>query len=242
MARRPIRAGNLQVLSFLQRPSAMPASQGKLTPTFLAALKTWKPQVISFLQLPPEIRNHIYALVLGFKGSEIALSHLGKWRSGDPPSLALMHTCTQMQQELGPLCISSLTVQMDTWRRTEIVVERRLRTLSWMKKVGPDVSAHISTLRVRFWDKVHFMFTIKVIEPRIVEVTSESCPRSDIPIREEIEAAMNTELSRRLEENSTGYLGVAEMMIIRDIIREHSPKNRNFLLGYHNWDPEVVEY
>jgi hypothetical protein len=81
---------------------------GQLESSFVCALKHWKPQTVSFLELPPEIRNMIYNLLVNeTKDRNPRLLDFEPGSLFAAPSLNMLHTCTQVQQKLLPLYFPS---------------------------------------------------------------------------------------------------------------------------------------
>lgn len=100
---------------------------GQLKSSFVCALEHWKPQTVSLLELPPEIRNMIYNMLVNeTKYREPRLLDLGPGGFLSAPSLMMLHTCNQVQQELLPLYFSIITPHFACRPRTVYAHARSL--------------------------------------------------------------------------------------------------------------------
>lgn len=211
----------MQAVPSLEKPVPTPQHRldyGTLSPTFISALKQWKTQTISFMDLPGELRNHIYGLhISGQDGYYTELPDLDPRKPYPLPLVALMFTCSGMQREILPLYFRMINLRLrynrtkhsqglgkpiDQWKATAQMIKLYAR---------PDLSItdHLRSLRL---ESVIIDCNIKIAGMKAVHVelfaygnwiSSSALTSMSITIRNKI--------ANSLVDSPTGFLGIRHL-------------------------------
>jgi hypothetical protein len=192
---------------------------------FHEALQSWLRQSVSFLDLPPEIRNRIYELASEVDRAEDTPNlfspprYLFGWsRSG------LMGSCVQVRREFMPVFIMSLEPTM----RLQHFGERdALREVAWLKAVGPTLTAHTRQLRVRShmvnptlrWTET-VVLRILVDQDGYVAVSTDF----DQGNNQELLGEMKVRLTESMKCGLTGLMGYEEFRVVYEVCRKYSTR------------------
>lgn len=148
---------------------------GQLKSSFVCALEHWKPQTVSLLELPPEIRNMIYNMLVNeTKYREPRLLDLGPGGFLSAPSLMMLHTCNQVQQELLPLYFSIITPHFrmpspDSLRTRTLTHLLQSEVVAWLDRKGPDAADYFHAISLRSFDRPYIDCSVKVLRSMVVE-------------------------------------------------------------------------
>jgi len=199
---------------------------GQLKSTFVCALEHWKPQTISFLELPPEIRNMIYNLLVNeTKDRKPRLHDFKPGSFSAAPSLNMLHTCTQVQQELLPLYFSIVTPHFSTpsrdgFRTRTFTHSFQTKVVAWLDKQGPDAVDYFHAIFLRSYGLPFVDCSIKIHKPMVVEARVRSCKMYEG--REGHEASINHTLAEKITESlklfNTGLLGLRHFELAEEAI------------------------
>lgn len=189
-----------------------------------------------FLDLPSEIRNQIYRLLLPLdraqfirtgEGQSVFLAHVKQ------PALTL--TCQQIQREALSIFFSSESFLLSyaCGARTSVLDPG---TLLWLTRVG-DAAAHIKRLEIvtrAMMPSVHkgsyhplrLSFTIYVEPAASHRITTLVGPRKRELEQAEIfalkiKADLDDALALSLREGSTGAIGLAELRVMMEVLRNY---------------------
>ncbi|THX41850.1 hypothetical protein D6D10_02419 [Aureobasidium pullulans] len=191
---------------------------------FFEALQSWGKQTVSFLDLPPEIRNRIYSFA-----SEITIdpndtgdlfSHphsLFGWSRG-----GLMHSCAQVRREFMPVFVSSLDPVLNL---THCKYQTGLENAVWMERTAPALIAHTRVVLVMLLvnlindqigrGKCLARLSVKVLEGGRVAVSKIGGKRLANEIQKKV--------AESVQHGSTGLMGYQEFRIINELIGKYHP-------------------
>lgn len=199
---------------------------GQLKSTFVCALEHWKPQTISFLELSPEIRNMIYNLLVNeTKDRKPRLLDFKPGSFSAAPSLNMLHTCTQVQQELLPLYFSIVTPHFsipsrDGFRTRTFTHSFQTEVVAWLDKQGPDAVDYFHAIFLRSSGLPYVDCSIKIHKPMVVEARVRSCKMYEGC--EGLEASTNQTLAEKITESlklsNTGLLGLRHFELAEEVI------------------------
>ncbi|KEQ66927.1 uncharacterized protein M437DRAFT_63092 [Aureobasidium melanogenum CBS 110374] len=199
-------------------PEHMFASYGTLSSSFVRALKRWKRQTISFLDLPGEIRNKIYSLLIpNTDGYYTELWDLSGREAMVLPPVVLMLTCRQVQRELTPLYLRTINLRFynrdyDNMKKFgEPINEYHLRTMTMYERLDPSVADYLHSIRLTS-TAVHC--DIRVTDSKVVHVqlcTFGGWIKSSALTYMSI--AVRNKIIDSLASSSTGLLGVRHLVI-----------------------------
>jgi len=199
---------------------------GQLKSSFVYALKYWKPQTVSFLELPPEIRNMIYNLLVNeTKDRNPRLLDFKPGSFSAAPSLNMLHTCTQVQQELLPLYFSIVTPHFsissrDGFRTRTFTHSFHAEVVAWLDKQGPDAVDYFRAIFLRSFGLPYVDCSIKIHKPMVVEARVWSCKMYEGC--EGLEASTNQTLAEKITESlklsNTGLLGLRHFELAEEVI------------------------
>ena len=204
-----------------------------LHPRFVEALESWKPQPVSFLDLPPEIRNRIYKAAVepshkhdgvGVHELDFLRPYFFDWSRG-----GLMHSCKQVQHEFMPMYINSIeaVLRFDgdsrDFGRTKLL---------WYKEAGPALKSKFSEVRV-------YLPSFKGVRrglhiPRNCKVGNlfvKVHPSGEVTVEENLEAMetpvqVRTEMQKKITKSltrrgPTALLGFEEFKVIFDVTQKY---------------------
>ncbi|KAH0171755.1 hypothetical protein KCU67_g2027, partial [Aureobasidium melanogenum] len=210
--------GHTAVPKMRRLPAHMFASYGTLSPSFVRALKRWKPQTISFLHLPGEIRNKIYTLLIpNTDGYHTELSDLSGQEVRVLPPVILMLTCRQVQRELAPLYLRTIDLRFsyndyENLRDFgEPIDSYQLRTIMMYEQLDPSIADYLRSIMLSA-TAVHC--DIQVTDSKVVHVQlctfggwikSSALTYMSTAIRNKIIAS--------LANSPTGLLGVRHLLL-----------------------------
>jgi hypothetical protein len=191
---------------------------------FFEALQSWEKQTVSFLDLPPEIRNRIYSFA-----SEITIdpndtgdlfSHphsLFGWSRG-----GLIHSCAQVRREFMPVFVSSLDPVLNLMHGGD---QTGLEDAVWMERTAPALVAHTRFVLVKFLmdlinDRIGHgtclaHMHVEVLEGGRVAVSKVGGKRLAKEIRKKV--------AESIQHGSTGLMGYREFKIINELIGKYHP-------------------
>lgn len=198
---------------------------GQLESSFVSALKRWKPQTVSYLELPPEIRNMIYSMLVNeTKDREPGLLDLVPGGYFSAPSLMMLHTCTQVQQELLPLYFSIITPHLrmssrDSLRTRTFAYAFQAEVVAWLDKQGPDAVDYFHAISLSF-GLPYFECSVKIHKPMVVEARVWSCKMYEG--RKGHEASASHTLAAKITESfklsNKGLLGLRHFELAEEAI------------------------
>ncbi|THY45340.1 hypothetical protein D6C98_07873 [Aureobasidium pullulans] len=166
---------------------------GQLKSTFVCALEHWKPQTISFLELPPEIRNMIYNLLVQ---QELL-----------PLYFSIITPHLRMSSRDG-----LRTRTFDYAFQAEVVV--------WLDRKGPDAVDYFHAIFLRSFGLPYVDCSIKIHKPMVVEARVRSCKMYEGC--EGLEASTNQTLAEKITESlklsNTGLLGLRHFELAEEVI------------------------
>ncbi|CAD0056633.1 unnamed protein product [Aureobasidium pullulans] len=191
---------------------------------FFEALQSWEKQTVSFLDLPPEIRNRIYSFA-----SEITIdpndtgdlfSHphsLFGWSRG-----GLMHSCAQVRREFMPVFVSSLdpVLNLMHWE-----YQTGLENAVWMERTAPALIAHTRVVLVlAVMNLVNDQVSRGI---RLVKMHVEVLEGVRVAISTIRDKRLTKEIEEKVAEsirhNSTGLMGYEEFKLIGELIGKPHP-------------------
>jgi hypothetical protein len=198
-----------------------------LSTTFTDALRYWKPQTISFLDLPGELRNHIYNLVISNTNQHYTeLSDLDLNEPLTLPPVALMFTCRSMQREILPIYFRTINLRLKCPRgRHPPSIDNHVpglhpavKQLRYYTKLDPTIADHLLSIRL---ESSIIDCNIKIIDSRAVHVelfasnhwiSSNTLSFMSVAIRDKILDS--------LVDSPTGLLGVRHLSIAHEEIHQ----------------------
>ncbi|THW85440.1 hypothetical protein D6D17_09193 [Aureobasidium pullulans] len=201
---------------------------GQLKSTFVCALEHWKAQTVSFLELPPEIRNMIYNLLVnGTKDRNPRLLDLEPEDSFAAPSLIMIHTCTQVQQELLPLYFSIITPHfrmpsLDSLRTRTFAYAFQADAVAWLDKKGPDAVDHFRAISLRSFGHPCLDCSVEIHESMVVEAKIWSYQMCE-GHKSHIASACHTlaeKITDSLKLSNTGLLGLRHFELAEEAIEQ----------------------
>ncbi|THY88117.1 hypothetical protein D6C93_07331 [Aureobasidium pullulans] len=191
---------------------------------FFEALQSWEKQTVSFLDLPPEIRNRIYSFASEITidpndtGDLFSRPHsLFGWSRG-----GLMHSCAQVRREFMPVFVSSLDPVLNLMH---CEYQTGLENAVWMERTAPALIAHtrvvlvlvvmnlINDQIVRGTRLAHL--SVKVLEGGRVAVSKVGGKRLAKEIQKKV--------AESVQHGSTGLMGYREFRIIKELIGKYHP-------------------
>ncbi|THV85626.1 hypothetical protein D6D29_02185 [Aureobasidium pullulans] len=203
---------------------------GQLKSTFVCALEHWKPQTISFLELPPEIRNMIYNLLVNeTKDRKPRLHDFKPGSFSAAPSLNMLHTCTQVQQELLPLYFSIITPHLrmssrDGLRTRTFDYAFQAEVVVWLDRKGPDAADHFHALVLRSSDRPYIKCSIKIHETMGLKAKIWASWTSKRHEGEGLEASASHTLAEKITDSlkisKTGLLGLRHFELAEEAIEQ----------------------
>lgn len=188
---------------------------------------------ISFLDLPVEIRYKIYHdLCANRKKFPTNLGLLSPaWKSPQPPA-ALMNTCSSVASELMPVYFGSCLFVLDTTTNHQL----REAALKWLHKVGDKTSAHFHRLQVIHHIVAGYNYecelSINNKEVTVMELKggmeflSNHIPDAHhkahfLEVGAKLIDDIEETLTKSINSNGTGALGVSEFEMIINRIDHH---------------------
>ncbi|THZ74835.1 hypothetical protein D6C84_09279 [Aureobasidium pullulans] len=201
---------------------------GQLESSFVCALKHWKPQTVSFLELPPEIRNMIYNLLVNeTKDRKPRLLDLEPGSFFAAPSLNMLHTCTQVQQELLPLYFSIITpcftlMSRDRLRTRTLTQAFEIEALGRLDKQGSDAADYFRAISLKSYGRPYVDCCIKIHESMVVEakVWSHQMYEGHGSHGTSASRTLAEKVTESLKLSNTGLLGLRHFEIAEEAI-EH---------------------
>ena len=126
---------------------------GTLSASFVCALRHWKFQNVSFLNLPGEIRNYIYNLLIPDTSEHYTeVVYLDPEMSIILPAVALLFTCRQLQREVLPVYFKTINLRLcynDVPSRNEaaeFVDKESFKTMRIYEGLNPALVDHLCSL------------------------------------------------------------------------------------------------
>ncbi|THZ88835.1 hypothetical protein D6C84_00532 [Aureobasidium pullulans] len=191
---------------------------------FCEALQSWGKQTVSFLDLPPEIRNRIYSFASEITidpndtGDLFSYPHsLFGWSRG-----ALMHSCAQLRREFMPVFVSSLDPVLNLMHCDH---QTGLENAVWMERTAPALIAHTRVVLVMLLmnlinDQIGrgtciARLSVKVLEGGRVAVSKVGGRRLAKEIQKKV--------AESVQHGSTGLMGYREFRIINELIGKYHP-------------------
>ncbi|THZ09526.1 hypothetical protein D6C91_09955, partial [Aureobasidium pullulans] len=178
------------------------------------------------LELPPEIRNMIYNLLVNeTKDRNPRLLDFKPGSFSAAPSLNMLHTCTQVQQELLPLYFSIVTPHFsissrDGFRTRTFTHSFHAEVVAWLDKQGPDAVDYFRAIFLRSFGLPYVDCSIKIHKPMVVEARVWSCKMYEGC--EGLEASTNQTLAEKITESlklsNTGLLGLRHFELAEEVI------------------------
>lgn len=188
---------------------------GILAPFFVSALKYWKPQNISFFDLPGELRNHIYNILISDPSEYYTeVVDLNPRVSGLLPVMALIFTCREIQRELLPLYFRAINLRLcykdPPWPAgcVEMHVSELIEAYGEM---DPSIVDHLRSLRL---ESSIVGCNIQITDSRAVHVELVASPSwmpSTALIQMSIE--IRDQVVESLANSPTGLLGIRHFTI-----------------------------
>jgi len=199
---------------------------GQLMLSFVRALKHWKPQTVSFLELPPEIRNMIYNMLVNeTKDREPRLLDLGPGSYFSAPSLTMLHTCTQVQQELLPLYFSIITPHfrmpsLDSLRTRMFTHPFQSKVVAWLDKKGPDAADYFHAISLRSFEPPYLGCSVKICESMVVEaeISASWIYRRHEGHEASASHTLAAKITDSLKLSNTGLLGLRHFELAEEAI------------------------
>ncbi|KAG9592965.1 hypothetical protein KCU77_g7105, partial [Aureobasidium melanogenum] len=121
--------------------------QGTFLSSFAHALEHWKPQSISFLSFPGEIRNQIYRLIMPNLGKQYTELHqLNPQASPVLLPVLLMQVCKQVQKEVSALYFRNITLSLRLQNNESLLLDQSALphalsdTLEWYSKLDTKIT------------------------------------------------------------------------------------------------------
>jgi hypothetical protein len=200
---------------------------GTLSATFIDALEHWKPQKISFLDLPGELRNQIYNhLIPNTNQHYTELKDLDLRGSPTLPPVALMFTCKEIHREVLPIYFRTINLRL----RFEMgeypqAIDRPIHglhpavtPLRYYAKLDPSMVDHLHSLRL-----VYSVIDcdIEITDPKGVHVKLFAyrnwlSPRA----LTFMSVAIKNKIMNSLLDSPTGLLGVRHFLIAEEEIHQ----------------------
>lgn len=194
------------------------ASYGTLSTSFVEALNRWKPQTISFLDLPGEIRNHIYNLCIPNTDEYFTeLGDLTCWGGVGLPPSKLMFTCKRVQKELAPLYFRTINLRFcyDDYDNLRVfgkhIHSYDFEAMKIYDELDPSITDYLRSIQLQ---STAVGCKIHVTDPKVVQVElctfggwikSSALTHMSIAIRNKI---INS-----LANSPTGLLGVRHLLL-----------------------------
>jgi hypothetical protein len=209
---------------------------GTLSASFVSDLKQWKAQTISFLDLPGEIRNHIYDFLIPEPDEHYTeLVDLDYRNPVTLPPVALMSTCREMQREILPLYFRTINLRFKYIARSHPRVNEShpgIRTLRLYAGLDPSIAEHLRSLRL---ETSIVDCNIRVINTRTVHVElfaySHRIWSSALEI---LSVAIKDKIIDSLVDSPTGLLGVRHLLIAHKEISQ--------IREWHDWKIQTLEW
>jgi hypothetical protein len=209
---------------------------GTLSPSFINALEHWKPQTISFLDLPGEIRNHIYDFLIPEPDEHytelVDMDHRNQVIS---PPAALMSTCRELQEEILPLYFRNINLRLKYIARSHPQVNEShpgIKALRLYARLDPAIAEHLHSLRL---ETSIVDCNIRVNDSRIVHVElfaySHRIWTSALEI---LSVAIKDKIVDSLVGSPTGLLGVRHFLIAHKEISQ--------IREWHDWKIQTLEW
>jgi hypothetical protein len=195
--------------------------------TFNDALRHWKPQTISFLNLPGELRNQIYkCLVTDNNQHYTDLEDLIPRGSRTLPPVALMFACKEIHREVLPIYFRTINLRL----RFEMgeypqAIDRPIHglrpavtPLRYYAKLDPSIADHLHSLRL-----VYSVIdcNIEITDPKGVHIKLFAY-RDWISPRVLIfmSVAIKNKIMKSLVDSPTGLLGVRHFLVAEEEIHQ----------------------
>jgi hypothetical protein len=207
-----------------------------LLPSFINALKRWKPQTISFLDLPGEIRNHVYGFLI-YEPEEhytelVDLNHRYPVTSGP---VALIFTCRELQKEILPLYFRNINLRLKYIARSHPQVNEShpgIKALRLYARLDPTIAEHLRSLRL---ETSIVDCNIRVTDSRTVHVElfaySHRIWSSALEI---LSVAIKDKIIDSLVDSPTHLLGVRHFLIAHKEISQ--------IREWHDWKTQTLEW
>jgi hypothetical protein len=204
------------------------------------ALQHWKPQSISFLDLPAEIRNQIYRLLIHDPDNRNLKYQRFPPKSVPLPPALFIQTCKQVQQELLPLYLRTIDThfqirgQQNRISSSEILPLSSSQILEWLDEHDPDCTDYFHTMTLETED-CNFFCRILVLNPKVVFVELFSFVRLvSRTVLTHVSIALRNQINDSLKTSPTGLLGFKHFAIAK---REIS-----LLLQWYEWKRQEFEW
>ncbi|KAG9594147.1 hypothetical protein KCU77_g4601, partial [Aureobasidium melanogenum] len=212
--------------------------QRTLLSSFVHALKHWKPQSISFLTLPGEIRNQIYRLIMPNLGEQYTeLHHLNPQA---PPVLLLvllMQTCKQVQKEVSASYFRNITLSLRLQNNESLLSDQSALphavsdTLEWYSELDTEITDQFHHINLEMNP-----LTCKITNSKrvFVQLCAIGRPHSfTSKILTKISIAIRDNVIRSLATSPTGLLGFRHFAMVETEVRS--------LLDWHEWKKQESE-
>jgi hypothetical protein len=212
-----------------------------LLPAFIRSLQTWKAQSISFLNLPPEVRNRIFQLASEdrhpYHGDRIRLGEFYPWMSPCWERGALMHSCKQVRNEFMPLYITSSSFLLHLGYDEG---QTGFETVAWLKEACPALTSHVRQLQVNFgvsWSdesRTAFVPSNVKLAASVIDIAGLHIEVShgghlrislayDTKVDERALHDIEEKVGQSLKDGSTGLMGFVEFMIMYEVLQQYHP-------------------
>jgi hypothetical protein len=200
---------------------------GTLSTAFTEALKHWKPQTISFLDLPGELRNQIYNhLVPKTNRRYTEMMDLDLKESRTLPPVALMFTCKEIHREVLPIYFRTIHLRL-RFERGEYpqAIDRPIhglhpavKPLRYYTTLDPSMVDHLHSMRLEY---SIIACDIKITHPKGVQVKLFAY-RNWIPSNALAftSVAIRKKILHSLIDSPTGLLGVRHFLIVEKEIHQ----------------------
>jgi len=197
------------------RTSRHELDYGILGPSFIDALKHWKLQNISFLDLPGELRNHIYNLLISDTSEHYTeVMDLDPRSSAVLPIVALIFTCRELQREVLPLYFRAINLRLcynDPPWPAQCVDSHVSKVMNTYVQMDPYIVDHLRSLRL---ESSIVGCNIKVTDPRNVhiELFASGC-RIPSTAMTQMSIEIRDRILDSLSNSPTGLLGIRHFQI-----------------------------
>ena len=191
---------------------------GSLSEPFIGALKLWKPQNASFLDLPGELRNHIYSLLIPDTSEYYTeVVDLGPDLSAALPVVTLIFTCRQLQRELLPIYFRTINLRLSyncqpsPDEAAKLVDKQSLRIMTIYERLNPSLVDHLRSLRLHS-GPVRCNIEITGLKAVHVELSTFG-PWITSSALTEMSIVLRNQIIHSLVNSPTGLLGIRHLSI-----------------------------
>ncbi|KAG9621585.1 hypothetical protein KCU64_g21218, partial [Aureobasidium melanogenum] len=212
-----------------------------LQSVFVRALAKWKQQSVSFVSLPPEVRNRIYRLACerSHTNDDLPVRFDAFHRCMFPccERGGLMYSCKQVRREFMPLFIASIFFLLHLGYREGTT---GFELVTWLKEAGPVLTSHVRRLQVNFgvnWSDnsrtvfapLDFKLTTPVYGIAVlrIDVSQEGdleiSQMYDTKFDERVLPDIQDKVGRSFKVGSTGLMGFDEFKIVYEVLQQYRP-------------------